>query len=841
MNSDPFILLSNTAINENAAAGTVLGVLSLAEPMSGQFWLYDDYRALALAPDGVTIIINDPSYLNYEYLPSFNLGVYFAVTEEYNASRSFTILVTDINEAATEVMLTNVVTTLQEDASTAAATQLADIEVIDADGGNNVLTLSGPDAGSFRILNNKLYLKSGVRLNFATKPTYNVTVNVDDATVGGSPDASVSYTLNLTSTAPTMVTTPTPTQDMTPTITWSAIPGAVSYDVWITNLSTNSILPTQIVTGNSFTPSADLGIGRFRVWVRSQNAANVKSRWSAPHTFVINTAVTANPIELRQITARPQISWKTLPGATRFEIWVSSSTVSGFLFKDDTLTGTTWRPTADLAVGRYRAWVRGFAADGTAGIWSSQLIDFIVVTAPTSVSTATPTQDMTPTITWPAVAGAVNYDVWITNLSTNTVLPTRTVTTASYTPTTDLGIGRYRVWVRLQGPAGLKSPWSPPSDFTINTAVTLDPVVRRQNTPRPQISWQPLFGATRYEIFISSATVSGFPQRDATITGTTWTPSSDLPIGRYQAWVRGYSADSVAALWSREISLVADVVVVPAPTLISPLDATFDRTPTFTWSAVTGAAQYVLRVRNANTSAVVIEQKVTTTSFTPTTALPDDSYNWELRSIGPLGHQSAFSAANRLYVGGRPVIYGPTATSGSRTPTFSWSAVQDASRYELRVDRTDLVQNRLIERNNLTTNSFTAPTALAAGTYRFWVRAVSVTGEFSPWSLISNFTVVAVEDNQRLPSTDFEDTLILTALPAVGGLATKRSPESQDATPSIVTKSDQISASDTSDKPQTHDTLSRHRRLLSYRTNCSSAIRHEQRRDSTIRMDRIRA
>ncbi len=79
--------------------------------------------------------------------------------------------------------------------------------------------------------------------------------------------------------------------------------------------------------------------------------------------------------------------------------------------------------------------------------------------------------------------------------------------------------------------------------------------------------------------------------------------------------------------------------------------------------------------------------------------------------------------------------------------------------------------------------------------------------EFSPWSLISNFTVVAVEDNQRLPSTNFEDMLILTALPAVGGLATQRSPEVQDASPSIVTKSDQISASEDSDKPQTHNSL----------------------------------
>ena len=218
----------------------------------------------------------------------------------------------------------------------------------------------------------------------------------------------------------------------------------------------------------------------------------------------------------------------------------------------------------------------------------------VVVPAPTMVSTPTPTQDMTPTITWPAIPGAVSYDVWITNASTNTVLPTITVTSPSYTPTTDLGIGRFRVWVRFQGPAGLKSPWSTAFTFVVNTAVTLDPIVRRQNTPRPQISWQSLPGATRYEIYVSSPTVSGFLHRDATITGTSWTPPSDLAIGRYLAWVRGFSADGLAAAWSREINMIADVIVVPAPSLISPLYATFDRTPTFTWTSVSGAAQYVV-------------------------------------------------------------------------------------------------------------------------------------------------------------------------------------------------------------------------------------------------------
>jgi hypothetical protein len=288
-------------------------------------------------------------------------------------------------------------------------------------------------------------------------------------------------------------------------------------------------------------------------------------------------------------------------------------------------------------------------------------------------------------------------------------------------------------------------------------------------------------------------------------TSTSWTPSSDLAVDRYRVWVRGFAADGSRGTWSTEI-------VVPAPSLISPLHATFDHTPAFTWTSVFGSLSCVVRVRNTDYETVIINETVMApaTSFTPLAELPSNLYlSWDVRAVGPVGYQSVFSPANRLFIGGRPVIFGPSGAAGSRTPIFSWSAVQDASRYELRVDRTDVVQNRLIERTNLTTNSFTAPTALSAGTYCFWVRAVSVTGEFSPRSLISNFTLAAVEVDEPLPSANLEDAPILTALPVIRGLATGRSLESQDASRSIVSKADQDSASDDSDKPQTHHSLLR--------------------------------
>ncbi len=102
------------------------------------------------------------------------------------------------NQAPTAVVLTPTVTSLAEDTSTATAVKVADIVVTDDGQGINALALTGADASFFQITGNALYLKAGTVLDFETKTSYSVTVNVDDVSVGNTPDASSNYTLTVT-------------------------------------------------------------------------------------------------------------------------------------------------------------------------------------------------------------------------------------------------------------------------------------------------------------------------------------------------------------------------------------------------------------------------------------------------------------------------------------------------------------------------------------------------------------------------------------------------------------------------------------------------------------------
>ena len=56
--------------------------------------------------------------------------------------------------------------------------------------------MTGPDAALFEVDSTGLYIKAGTVLDFETKTSYSVTVNVDDPTVGATPDATAAYALD---------------------------------------------------------------------------------------------------------------------------------------------------------------------------------------------------------------------------------------------------------------------------------------------------------------------------------------------------------------------------------------------------------------------------------------------------------------------------------------------------------------------------------------------------------------------------------------------------------------------------------------------------------------------
>ncbi len=109
-------------------------------------------------------------------------------------SKSRSVLV---NQPPTAITLQNAITTLPENTNTTSDMKVADLVVTDDGLGINTLSITGPHSSLFKIIGSELFLKAGTTLKFATPPTFNLTVEVDDISAGISPDATTGYSLTI--------------------------------------------------------------------------------------------------------------------------------------------------------------------------------------------------------------------------------------------------------------------------------------------------------------------------------------------------------------------------------------------------------------------------------------------------------------------------------------------------------------------------------------------------------------------------------------------------------------------------------------------------------------------
>ena len=163
---------------------------------------------------------------------------------------------------------------------------------------------------------------------------------------------------------------------------------------------------------------------------------------------------------------RPTLTWTAIDKAARYEIWVERS-ASTSTYLRTTSSVSSYQFEADLLTGNYTVRVRAVSTTGQFTEWS-ELFSFTATGGSSIVLSATVSPTRRATITWAPVAEATSYEVQIAWLGTNIdhLHPTG-ITVLSYTTTSALSPGNYRVWVRGVKADGTLLNWSKPFDFTV--------------------------------------------------------------------------------------------------------------------------------------------------------------------------------------------------------------------------------------------------------------------------------------------------------------------------------------------------------------------------------------
>lgn len=174
------IALSATSIEENAAAGTVVGTLSATDPDAGETFTYtllDNTDRFEIVGDQLKVKAG--AVLNFEDASSHQLNIQVTDTGNLTHQKTFTIAVTDVNEAPESLELTS--STINENAVAGAV--VGTLSATDPDVGDNpglMFSLTNNPGELFEIVGNELRVAAGAVLNYEDATSHQVEVTVTD-------------------------------------------------------------------------------------------------------------------------------------------------------------------------------------------------------------------------------------------------------------------------------------------------------------------------------------------------------------------------------------------------------------------------------------------------------------------------------------------------------------------------------------------------------------------------------------------------------------------------------------------------------------------------------------
>ncbi len=350
-----------------------------------------------------------------------------------------------------------------------------------------------------------------------------------------------------------------------------------------------------------------------------------------------------------------------------------------------------------------------------------------------------------PSISWLESSHADSYEIWLSTFNTGEVVARSVpVYGTSWAPPTDPGIGRYAAWVRATNSVG-KSAWSLRYDFTVTTATTMNATPDGINR-RPPLTWQPLAGAAKYEIWVSNANTPLVPVI-RTITAnsdTTFRPAVSLNEGTYRVWVRGVAKDNTTGQWS-----AFDEFTIASRVSLTEITHQFIPQPRITFTALPGAATYQTWITDLdNRAAAPIRETIDrpwhtfrpNVIFEPAAALSRGRHRIWIRAVGEDGSLGDWSAPMDFVTYQVPQLTVPGSFNASElSKLINWTTTTGAANYDLWISNH---QNVLVLRDrNIFENAYDLRALLPVGNYRIWVRAVSGSGMTSPWSLPGNFSI----------------------------------------------------------------------------------------------------
>ena len=327
-----------------------------------------------------------------------------------------------------------------------------------------------------------------------------------------------------------------------PKLTWNAVSGATSYRVFRSESRGTgySLLGTTSSTSYTNTGAA---VGKTYYYrVKAVNSVGT-SGYSNIVSGKAKTAAPAAPSVTagNSSTGKPQLTWKAVSGAVKYEVYRSTRQNSGYSLLGTT-TSTSYVNTGASTGTTYYYRVKAVNRDGMASGYSNIVSGKAKAAAPAAPSvTAGNSSTGKPRLTWKAVSGATSYRIYRSESRGTGYSLLGTTSSTSYVNTGAVAGKTYYYRVKAVNRDGMASGYS---NIVSGKATLPAPVLNiglSVSSGKPMLAWDAVPGATSYRIYRSTSRDSGYSLL-ATTTSTSYVNTSAAKGTTYYYRVKACNA-----------------------------------------------------------------------------------------------------------------------------------------------------------------------------------------------------------------------------------------------------------------------------------------------------------
>ena len=420
-----------------------------------------------------------------------------------------------------------------------------------------------------------------------------------------------------------------------PKLTWNAVSGATSYRVFRSESRGTGYSLLGTTTATSYT-NTGAAVGKTYYYrVKAVNSVGT-SGYSNIVSGKAKTAAPAAPSVTagNSSTGKPQLTWKAVSGAVKYEVYRSTRQNSGYSLLGTT-TSTSYVNTGASTGTTYYYRVKAVNRNGMASGYSNIVSCKAKAAAPAAPSvTAGNSSTGKPRLTWKAVSGAVSYRIYRSESRGTGYSLLGTTSSTSYVNTGAAAGKTYYYRVKAVNRDGMASGYSNIVSGKAKAAAPAAPSVTAGNssTGKPRLTWKAVSGAVSYRIYRSESRGTGYSLLGTT-SSTSYVNTGAAAGKTYYYRVKAVNRDGMASGYS---NIVSGKATLPAPVLNIGLSVSSGK-PMLAWDAVPGATSYRIYRSTSRGTGYSLLATTTSTSYVNTSAAKGTTYYYRVKACNAAG------------------------------------------------------------------------------------------------------------------------------------------------------------------------------------------------------------